>query len=52
MKGESDDMSVVNVVDQIRATPPSRRSMFAKEIWSRRRQRCGSTGPRRFAAIP
>ena len=44
MKGESDAMSVSDAVDMIRATPQSRRSMFAKEIWNRRRQRYGSTG--------
>jgi len=44
MKGESDDMSVASAVDLIRATPPSRRSAFAKEIWSRRKQRYGLTG--------
>jgi hypothetical protein len=44
MKGESDDMSVDSAVALIRATPPSRRSAFAKEIWSRRKQRYGSTG--------
>ena len=44
MKGESDVMSVADAVDIIRATPPNRRTSFAKEIWSRRRQRYGSTG--------
>jgi hypothetical protein len=44
MKGESDEMSVSSAVDLIRATPPGRRSTFAKEIWSRRKQRYGSTG--------
>lgn len=44
MKGESDGMSVADAVEMIRATPPSRRSAFAKEIWSRRRQRYGSAG--------
>jgi hypothetical protein len=44
MKGESDEMSVASAVDLIRATPQSRRSAFAKEIWSRRRQRYGSSG--------
>jgi hypothetical protein len=44
MKGESDDMSVASAVDLIRSTPPGRRSAFAKEIWSRRRKRYGTTG--------
>jgi hypothetical protein len=44
MKGESDAMSVADAVEMIRATPPSRRTTFAKEIWSRRRQRYGLTG--------
>jgi hypothetical protein len=44
MKGESEAMSVSDAVDMIRATPPSRRSTFAKEIWSGTRQRYGSSG--------
>jgi hypothetical protein len=39
MKGESQDMSVADAVSMIHATPPNRRSTFAKEIWSRRRKR-------------
>lgn len=39
MKGESDAMSVRDAVAMIKATPQSRRSDFAHEIWSRRRQR-------------
>jgi hypothetical protein len=38
MKGESDAMPVGEAVDIIRATPHSRRSKFAKEIWSKRRR--------------
>jgi len=37
MKGESDAMTVPAAVEIIRATPPTRRSEFAGEIWSRRR---------------
>jgi hypothetical protein len=37
MKGESDQMTVPAAVELIRATPPERRSDFAREIWSRRR---------------
>ena len=44
MKGESDAMSVADALAIIRATPPERRSRFAKEIWSHRRQHYGSTG--------
>ena len=39
MKGESDTMSVPAAVEMIRATPPERRSEFAREIWHLRRQR-------------
>jgi len=39
MKGDSDAMSVESAVAMIRATPPGRRSSFAHEIWSKRRQR-------------
>jgi 5-methylcytosine-specific restriction endonuclease McrA len=38
-KGQSDAMSVRDAVEMIRATPQSRRSEFAQEIWSRRRER-------------
>jgi hypothetical protein len=44
MKGESDAMNVSDAVEMIRATPSERRSKFAKEIWSNRRHRYGSTG--------
>ena len=37
MKGESNAMSVKDAVEMIRATPASRRSRFAEEIWSRRK---------------
>ena len=37
-RGESDAMPVAAAVDMIRATPPEKRSEFAQEIWSRRRQ--------------
>lgn len=39
MKGESDVMSVRDAVAMIKATPQSRRSEFAHEIWRRRRER-------------
>jgi hypothetical protein len=39
MKGQSQDMTVPAAVEMIRATPPARRSEFAREIWSRRRAR-------------
>jgi hypothetical protein len=39
MKGESDEMSVPAAVEMIHATPPIRRSAFAREIWLRRRAR-------------
>ena len=45
MKGESDAMTVPAAVELIRATPPDRRSEFASEIWSRRRQRGTDKGP-------
>jgi hypothetical protein len=44
MKGESDRMPVDAAVEMIRATPPERRSVFAKQIWSRRKQRYGDSG--------
>ncbi len=36
-KGESSDMTVAEAVAMIRATSPSMRSSFAREIWTRRR---------------
>ena len=38
MRGESDAMPVAAAVEMIRATPPARRSEFAREIWALRRQ--------------
>ena len=38
MKGESGAMPVDTAVEMIRATPQSRRSEFAREIWQRRRE--------------
>jgi hypothetical protein len=38
MKGQSRDMTVSAAVEMIRATPPARRSEFAREIWELRRQ--------------
>jgi hypothetical protein len=37
MKGESSEMPVSAAVEMIHATPPAKRSEFAKEIWRRRR---------------
>lgn len=39
MRGESDDMTVNDAVAMIRATPSSRRSRFAEDIWKIRRAR-------------
>jgi hypothetical protein len=39
MKGEGAEMSVADAVAMIHATPPARRSEFAREIWARRRER-------------
>jgi hypothetical protein len=39
MKGESDAMTVPAAVEMIRATPPAKRSEFAREIWKLRRKR-------------
>ena len=36
MKGESSDMAVQDAVAMIHATPPEKRSGFAKEIWKLR----------------
>jgi len=44
MKGESNAMPVAAAVEMIRATPPERRSEFAREIWERRRVQYGPTG--------
>ena len=44
MRGESDAMSVAAAVEMIHATPPGRRSGFAREIWERRKARYGPTG--------
>jgi hypothetical protein len=38
MKGDGGDMSVADAVAMVHATPPDRRSTFAKEIWRKRRQ--------------
>lgn len=38
-KGESDAMTVPAAVEMIRATPGYRRTQFAQQIWSRRRER-------------
>jgi len=38
MKGESDAMTVPTAGEMIHATPPGRRSLFAKEIWRLKRE--------------
>ena len=38
MKGQSQEMTVPAAVEMIRATPPARRSEFARAIWAKRRQ--------------
>jgi len=38
MKGQSDAMTVPAAIAMIHATPPERRSQFAKRIWSLRRK--------------
>jgi hypothetical protein len=38
MKGESNQMTVPAAVEMIRATPPARRSEFARQIWALRRE--------------
>ena len=50
VKGEGDAMPVAAAVEMIRATPPNRRSEFAREIWERRKARHGPTG--RSGGIP
>jgi hypothetical protein len=44
MKGESTAMPVAGAVEMIRATPPNRRSEFAREIWEKRRAQYGPSG--------
>lgn len=39
MKGESDAMPPAAAVEMIHATPPERRSEFARKIWEIRRRR-------------
>jgi hypothetical protein len=38
LKGESSGVSIGDAVAMIRATPPARRTEFAREIWSLRRK--------------
>jgi hypothetical protein len=47
MKGQG-DMSVSDAVEVIHATPPARRSEFAREIWELRRQH----GTDRLSEVP
>jgi hypothetical protein len=51
MKGKSSRMSVPEAVAMIRATPPEDRSMFATEIW-RRRRASGTDRPAGASEIP
>jgi hypothetical protein len=44
LKGESDTMDVESALAMVRATPSSRRSDFAHEIWRRRRDHYGERG--------
>jgi len=39
MKGQSDVMKPAAAIDVIHATPPARRSAFARQIWRIRRER-------------
>jgi hypothetical protein len=48
MKGESSDMAVSDAVALIHATPPEKRSQFAKEIWGLRR----AHGTDRMGEVP
>jgi hypothetical protein len=43
MKGESGQMTVPAAVEMIRATPPERRSQFAREIREKRREHGADT---------
>jgi hypothetical protein len=38
MKGGSDAMTAAAAVEMVHATPPDKRSEFAKQIWSLRRK--------------
>jgi hypothetical protein len=38
MKGQGGDMTVLDAVNMVHATPPDKRSRFAKQIWAKRRQ--------------
>ena len=49
MNGESSEMAVQEAIAMIHATPPEKRSQFAKEIWKLRRAR-GSD--RRAGEVP
>lgn len=45
LKGESDQIPLGEAIDIIRATPASRRSSFAKQIWQRRRRKNPQESP-------
>jgi hypothetical protein len=44
MKGESDQVTVPAAVEMVWATPPERRSEFARLIWQKRIAHFGKTG--------
>jgi len=45
MKGDpGGDMPVADAVAMIHATPPARRSDFARDIWNIRKRRHGASG--------
>ncbi len=44
MKGESTVMRVPAAVEMIRATPPGKRTEYARTIWQRRREHWGPSG--------
>jgi hypothetical protein len=44
MNGQSNSMPVADAIAMIHATPPEKRSQFAREIWQKRRKHYGPTG--------
>lgn len=44
LRGESDAMPTADAIALIHATPPERRSQFARQIWQKRRAHFGPTG--------
>lgn len=47
---EHDELTLPEAVAIVRATPPEKRSEFAREIWRIRRERYGSSG--RYDPVP